>query len=290
MPVSSINTNVGAYVALQNLNTVNLNLQKSQKQISTGYVVADALDNGAVFGVAQSVRSQITGSYAANQELGGFIGAVQTAAAAATGISNTLSDIRSVLTHISNPTLDKTSREQYQVQYVSLVDQMSNFLQSGNYNGTNLLSNAASLPIIQDGNGTLLTVSGAQFNIGSALQGFFAPNTAGAGGAFPATTVAASDYTNAASYLGANGSFFSISASVSTVLNRIGTLNSRATLQQTFNQTVINSLSVGLGALVDADLAAESANLTALQTKQQLSTQSLAIANQSPAIILKLFQ
>ncbi|MDI9409176.1 MAG: flagellin [Candidatus Pacebacteria bacterium] len=288
MPVSTINTNVGAYVALANLRTVSLELQVTEKKISTGYIVADALDNGAIFGVAQGIRSQISGSVAANQELGSFIGTVQTAAAAATGISNTLSDIRAVLTHISNPTLDPLSLSQYQVQYISLVEQMNNFLFSGNYNGVNLLSNAQALPIIQDGNGTTLLVVGTQFDVGSALQGLFGPVQSATG--YAAVVGAVSGWTSASSYLAPGGSFFSVAQSISTVLNRIGTLNSRATLQQNFNKTVNDSLSVGLGALVDADLAAESANLTATQAKQQLSTQSLSIANQNPSIYLRLFQ
>ncbi|MDI9409175.1 MAG: flagellin [Candidatus Pacebacteria bacterium] len=296
MPVSTINTNVGSYVALNNLRSVSLQLQATEKKISTGYVVADALDNGAVFGVAQQVRSQISGNEAANQELGSFIGTVQVAAAAATGISNTLSDIRAIMTHISNPTLDENSRAQYRVQFESLVDQMLNFINSGNYNGTNLMSDTdRSLPVIQDGSGTTLNVETSRFNMYSALNGLV--TKAGAAVVAPlvpnknyAQTLATSDYTNAASYLAAGGTFLSVSNSISTVLNRIGTLNSRATLQQTFNKTVTDSLAVGLGALVDADLAAESANLTAVQTKQQLATQSLSIANQNPSIYLKLFQ
>ncbi|MCX8500702.1 MAG: flagellin [Alphaproteobacteria bacterium] len=288
MTVSTINTNIGSYVALANLRTVSLQLQATEKKISTGYVVNDALDNGAIFGVAQGVRSQISGSLAANQELGSFIGTVQVAAAAATGISNTLSDIRGILTHISNPTLDANSLLQYQVQFESLVDQMKNFINSGNYNGTNLMSTGNALPIIQDGNGTVLTVIGTQFNIYSALQGFL---TGPAGvGPFNASPVPVATWTSAANYLSVGGTFFSVSNSISTILNRIGTLNARATLQQNFNKTVNDSLAVGLGALVDADLAAESANLTAIQTKQQLSTQSLSIANQNPSIYLKLFQ
>jgi flagellin len=46
----------------------------------------------------------------------------------------------------------------------------------------------------------------------------------------------------------------------------------------------------GLGALVDADLAEESARLTALQTRQQLATQSLSIANQQSQSLLSLFR
>ncbi|MFQ5348743.1 MAG: flagellin, partial [Rhodothalassiaceae bacterium] len=49
-------------------------------------------------------------------------------------------------------------------------------------------------------------------------------------------------------------------------------------------------LEVGIGNLVDADLARESANLQALQVKQQLGLQALGIANQAPSSILALFR
>ena len=288
MPVSTINTNIGSYAALGNLRTIQAQLDAVTKQVSTGYIVADALDNGAVFGVAQSVRAQISGSIASNQELGNFIGTVQTTAAAATGISNTLSEIRAVLTHLANPFQTAVAREQYQEQFASLCESLITYRNSGNYNGVNLLSTTNSLAVIQDAQGSLLIINGRDYNIASALNGILSGGFGAAPLASNATIV--STATNAASALMENGSFLSALGSVSSVLNRIGSLNNRTTMQQDFNVTVQNALSTGLGALVDADLAADSARLTALQVKQQLATQSLSIANQNPNTLLKLFQ
>jgi flagellin len=58
----------------------------------------------------------------------------------------------------------------------------------------------------------------------------------------------------------------------------------------TFTGKIQDSIEVGIGNLVDADLAKESAKLTALQTKQQLGVQALGIANQSSSILLGLFR
>ncbi|MCX8505406.1 MAG: flagellin [Alphaproteobacteria bacterium] len=288
MPVSTINTNIGSYAALGNLRTIQEQLDAVTKQVSTGYIVADALDNGAVFGVAQSVRAQISGSIASNQELGNFIGTVQTTAAASTGISNTLSEIRAVLTHIANPFQDKISLEQYQEQFASLCESLITYRNSGNYNGTNLLSTNNSLSVLQDAQGTLLIINGRDYNIASALSGILTGGTGVNVLASNASVVANS--TNAASCLMQNGVFLTVVGSVSSVLNRIGALNNRTSMQQDFNTTVQNALSTGLGSLVDADMAADSARLTALQVKQQLATQSLSIANQNPNTLLKLFQ
>ncbi len=74
----SINTNVGAMVALQSLNTTTMQLNSTQKQISTGYAVADATDNGAAYAVAQRVRSDVSALTTANQQLGGVQGLLST--------------------------------------------------------------------------------------------------------------------------------------------------------------------------------------------------------------------
>jgi flagellin len=69
-----------------------------------------------------------------------------------------------------------------------------------------------------------------------------------------------------------------------------GTAQSQTESQQSFLNNLIDSLETGVGALVDADITAESARLNALQTQQQLATQSLSIANQSTQSILSLFK
>jgi flagellin len=274
MVSSTINTNVSALIALQNLRTTQSQLDVTQKRVSTGYIVSDALDNGAIFGIAQTTRSSISGSVAANQELGNFIGAVQTANAGATGVSNTLSDIRATLTHLADSFLTATQQAQYQQQYTNLIGTISTYVSGSGYNGVNLISNGSSLQVIQDGNGSLLTITGTLFNINSALNGI--------------SVAAPANYTAAGSVL--LTTFGSVLGSVATVLNLIGDLNTKANLQISFNQSVQDALTVGLGAIVDADLAKESANLTALQIKQQLGTQTLGIANQAPNVLLGLFK
>ena len=79
-----------------------------------------------------------------------------------------------------------------------------------------------------------------------------------------------------------------------TTLNTIGASLGSATQQiagiANFTTSLSSALTAGVGALTDADLAAESAKLTSLQTKQQLATQSLSIANQQPQSLLSLFK
>jgi flagellin len=74
------------------------------------------------------------------------------------------------------------------------------------------------------------------------------------------------------------------------VLQTLGTSSKSVERQITFNTKLQDALEAGAGNLVDADLAKESAKLTALQTKQQLGVQALSIANQSSGILLSLFR
>ena len=62
------------------------------------------------------------------------------------------------------------------------------------------------------------------------------------------------------------------------------------TSQVSYNNDKIDALNSGLGSLIDADLAKESAQLQALQIRQQLGTQALSIANQAPQSLLSLFK
>ena len=73
-------------------------------------------------------------------------------------------------------------------------------------------------------------------------------------------------------------------------LQALGTQSKSLERQITFNSKLQDALEAGVGNLIDADLAKESAKLTALQTKQQLGVQALSIANQSSGILLSLFR
>jgi flagellin len=73
-------------------------------------------------------------------------------------------------------------------------------------------------------------------------------------------------------------------------LSSLGTASTQLAAQSNFISTLTDTLTNGVGQLVDADLAAESANLQALQTKQSLGIQALSIANQGPGAVLTLFR
>jgi flagellin len=77
---------------------------------------------------------------------------------------------------------------------------------------------------------------------------------------------------------------------LNTIAANLGAASQQITGIQNFTTALSSALTAGVGALTDADLASESAQLTSLQTKQQLATQSLSIANQAPQNLLSLFK
>ncbi|MCA3416867.1 MAG: hypothetical protein INF84_19885 [Roseomonas sp.] len=287
-----MNTNRQAVFALQSLNQTNSDLGVVQKRVSTGFRVADARDDGGAFAVAQAVRSDIAGVTAVNEQLGGVKGVLQTTFAALTVVSDTMKQARATLTRLGDGAIDATQRAQYETQYNQLRTQISQFISDANYNGRTLLSNGISVATVGTGTAatvTTTTAAGAGDIIGIRNEAGGTFTIAAEDGALlQLSTATPTDAAAAVAYL--NGGFITVEAAISTALNRFGASMQYVENQISYNTKKNDALSDGLGALVDADLAKESSNLQALQTRQQLGVQTLSLANQGPQILLSLFR
>jgi len=277
MPLNSVNTNIGAMVALQSLNRTNDDMALTQKRISTGLRVSDAKDDGAAFAVAQSVRSDIAGLTAANEQLGGTQGLLDTTNAALKKVSESMTEVRKVLTALAGDGLSDEQRVQYTAQYTALKDQIQSFVDDATYNGKSLFTAAA--PTTADNVNVVRNESADQITIKATDK------TTLVVAAAPATAAAAK-----AALTGATGDFNVVEKAINTAMNQYGSDNKTVAGQVSFNKEKMDSLDSGLGYLVDADLAKESAKLQSLQIRQQLGTQSLSIANQAPQSLLSLFR
>ena len=275
MPLNSVNTNIGAMVALQSLNKTNDDMAVTQKRISTGMRVADAKDDGAAFAVAQSVRADVAALTSANEQLGASQGLIDTTNAALKKVSDTMTNVRTVLTKLAEDGLTTEQRTQYNAQYTALRSQIQSFVNDASYNGKTLL---ASAPGGADDRKIVRNEKADQITIASTDK---ATLVVAAAPADAAATLAA---------LGAAGDFKTVEAAVNSAMNQYGNDSKTITGQIAFNKEKVDSLESDLGALVDADLAKESAKLQSLQIRQQLGTQSLSIANQSPQALLSLFR
>lgn len=284
MSMNSVNTNMGATIALQQLNSTKNMLEMTQKQISTGYRVADASDDGAAFAVAQRVRSDVNALASANQQLGNVQGLLSTTTSALTDVSTTLSSARDVLVKLADSNTQGTQRAQYVQQYQSLVSNIKSFFQDAGYSGKTLIGNIGGA----SGFGKIAVVR----NEVAATYGV----ATFSGSAFVASITFTSTQLNGAATVAAligtaaSATFINKISSLGTALNTYGAASKYVANQVNYNSNKIDALNNGLGALIDADLAKESAKLQSLQIRQQLGTQALSIANQAPQSLLSLFK
>jgi flagellin len=140
MSFNSVNTNRQAVFALQSLNLTNGELGGVQKRVSTGFRVSDARDDGGAFAVAQAVRSDISGVTAVGEQLGGTRGILSTTFASLSVVSDTMKQVRAVMTRLADGGITGTSRQQYEEQYTLLTNQISTFIDDASYNGRTLLN------------------------------------------------------------------------------------------------------------------------------------------------------
>jgi len=278
----SINTNLAALAALRSLQSTSSALTATEKRISTGYVVADALDNGAVFAIAQGIRTNQAGLGSVNTQLNVALGVVSVANQALTKVSDLLTDLRATLTSLSNQLNDSATQANYYAHYTEDISEITNNLNGASYGGVNLLGTSQNYGVIQDYIGNQLSLT-AQF---TNLTGAFSVIFQGGGAVTIQTGITGAQVAGSILYY----SFGSVVASIGNSLNVIGNLSAHINNQITFNNGISDGLSQGLSALVDADLSQESASLQSLQIKQQLATQSLSIANQGPQVLLSLFR
>ncbi len=270
--MASINTNVGAMVALMNLSTTQFNLNTTQNRISTGFKVTGPVDDAADFAIAQGLRSNLSAFSEVQQSLSSATGILSVAIAGATSVSNLLAQINQKAIEASNPPNTASQQSILSNDFTAMMAQLNTFISNSVYNGLNLLSsNSQSVTITSTISGGQLTLTNA-----SSLAGVSFALSSGV------TTTAA-----ALSLLTA------ITAQQLIVGNALGTLGASqnsVNFLTTFTTALSNAVTQGLGSLVDANLAQESARLQSLQVQQQLGTQALSIANARPQILLSLFR
>jgi len=270
---NSVLTNPSSFIALRTLNGINRNLDVTQNRVSTGLKVAGALDDASNFAIAQGIRAELKAIDAVTQGLNNAKGIGNVAIAGVTGISNLLSDVRGKLTELANEGITTVQRQILRNDFNELISQAANFIANASFNGVNLIeSGATTVNTLSNLAGGLLTLT-AQSAINTQV------NTI--------ATAALSSATNAQSVIA--NEFSNLESVVNTALGSLGAEVRALNLQTSFLEEIRDATDEGLGNIVDADMARESARLTSLQVQQQLSTQTLSIANQRPQTLLGLF-
>jgi flagellin len=269
--MTSINTNVGALIALRNLSLTNSELEKAQDRVSTGLKVIGPKDDASNFAIAQGLRADLKAFDAVQQSLAAGKGIVAAAIAGANSVSDLLSDIKKKVIEAANPANTANQQSILSADFNAMLAQLNTFVSNAVYNGRNLISTGSVSVSIT------ATITGGQLTIN---------NASSLGGVSTALTGGVTTTSGALALL------TTVTAQELIVGQALGTLGANAKsieFQSDFVKTLGDAVTEGLGSLVDADLAKESAKLQALQVKQQLGVQALSIANQRPQIILGLF-
>jgi flagellin len=278
MPMNSVNTNVGAMVALQNLNTTNTDLSRTQTRINTGLKVASAKDDGSIWAIAQNQRATSQSLNSVKDSLQRSQSTVDVAIAAGESVSDLLLQMKQKALAASDTTLDTNSRIALNDDFKSLRDQIQKAVDNAEFNGANMIqSSGTTIMALANADGTqLITVAAQDLSLGGAGALVNVTSTSSIG-----TQVSASAMI---------GVLDTAIANVSSSLSKLGTGSKSLSSHLTFVGKLQDTLDAGVGNLVDADLAKESARLEALKTKQQLGIQALSIANQATQPMLTLFR
>jgi flagellin len=272
----SVNTNPGALVALQNLTATAAQLAQTQNEVSTGLAISTPQDNGAIWAIAQSERGTSGALNAVVQSLQRGQSTIQVATSAGTSVSNLLNQLKTLALAASDPSLDPTSLAANDTQFKSILTQITQIVTNSDFNGVNMIKNGGTnIMALASATGTQITVLAQDLSLGHANMGKVSANAS----------------------IGTTALAVSMVGFVNTAITKVnaalGNLGNGATALQnqlTFVQDLQDTLDTGIGNLVNANLGKESAQLTALQTKQQLGIQALSIANQSSAALLSLFR
>ncbi|MHC3127530.1 flagellin [Brevundimonas sp. GN22] len=269
---TSVHTNSSALIALQNLNSTNSKLGAVQNRVSTGLKVQGAKDNAATWAIAQNQRADTSSLEAVKTSLNRATSIADVALAAGSQISDIITELKQKAVAASDPSASDASKKAYNDEFQTLVASLTSFAKNATFDGKNILDNSltADLEFIAsaDGGETIALTPQALDADALGLSGLDLTTD-------PATALTA--VTDAL-------------ATSSEKLAELGAQAKQIERHTTFVGKLMDSLEVGVGNLVDADLAKESARLQALQVQQQLGTSALSIANQAPQSILSLFQ
>ncbi|GBQ86353.1 flagellin C protein [Acetobacter malorum DSM 14337] len=310
----SINTNTSSMVALETLSATGKELSATENAVSTGKKVSTAADSPAAFGISSQIGGDIAGQSAVNDGLSYASQVVSSTTTAANSIISVLQSVQNAVTGLENNEGNTTSLGQINDELNGYMKQIDTIARDATVKGINLLATST-----KDGLGITATnmtyVTGLQGDT-QTISGFTASIVADTGASGTAgsltdalgLTTGSTVGVNPTSNLFLTGTGASIAlagtgggaalidlvknaiTAMTNVTSQLGSNSKMITQMSSFGQAQADDLTAASGALTDADMSAESAKLTSLQTKQSLGIKSLSIANNSSQNILSLFQ
>jgi flagellin len=276
--MTSVNTNRGAMVALQTLNATNRDLFKTQNAISTGLKVATAKDNGAIWAIANKMRSDVSAYDRVIESNNNASAKVDVAISAGESIMELLNEMKGKALAASQTGLSASAQAAFNADFTQLRDQVTSIIANSTFDGSSMVTGAAAInnavSLGDSAGGNNITVTGANLNLGGTIV----------------TVATAADVSSSATALTALGQVNTSITNLGTQLATWGAGSKRLDMHQRFVTKLQDALTSGVGSMTDADLSKESAKLQSLQVKQQLGIQALSIANGAAQSALSLFR
>ncbi|MBF0624272.1 MAG: flagellin FliC [Magnetococcales bacterium] len=267
-----LNTNIASLTAQRHLDRSNAALNKTFERLSSGLRINRAADDAAGLNITSRMTSEIRGTNQAVRNANDAISLVQVAEGALNETTNALQRMRELAVQASNGTLTSTDRSDLNDEFQQLLSEIDRIAENTKFNGQTLLMGSFTAKRLQIGanSGQNLVIS-----LGVAK----------------ATSLGVTGVS-----LGGNGTLaMSAITQLTTAINSVSDLRSKlGSLQNRFDAVVSNleniseNTSAARSRILDADIAAETSNLTKNAILQQAGTAILAQANQQPQLILSL--
>jgi flagellin-like hook-associated protein FlgL len=247
-------------------------LSSTETQLSTGNKVNSSLDNASEYFESQGFLNKANDLSNLKDSMATATQVVTAASATIDSVSSLVEQLQSIATSALQ-TSDTPTRNGYATTYNSLMGQIDYLVSDSTFNGTNLLNGAANLTVyFNETNTTSITVSGVN------------AYAAGLG-----VVVAANGFNSVSDIQTAQSLLSTALTTLRTDSSSFGTSSTVIATRQNFTDTMINTLQTASDNLVLADTNQASADLTALQTRNQLAVISLGISNTAQQGILRLF-
>ncbi|MDY6923657.1 MAG: flagellin [Pseudomonadota bacterium] len=274
---NSVHTNTSAAIALQNLTRTNDRLGDVQSRISTGLKVQGAKDNAAIWAIAQQQRADVGALSAVKQSLDRATSIADVALSAGESVSDLLNQLKEKVVAAKDTSLKTQARELLNADFQALMKAIGSAVENATFDGGNILDGSLTngISFLANADATsFVTLTAKDLSLGGGI-------------------IELSTSDSLLTLTGATQALDRLDDSITQLNASLGAIGAQAKQIEAHNSFVtklVDTLESGIGNLVDADLAKESARLQALQVQQQLGAQSLSIANQAPQIILSLFQ
>ena len=270
----SVNTNVASLNAQRNLSINQSALNQSMERLSSGLRINSAADDAAGLAISQGMNAQVTSMNQNVRNANDAVSLTQTADGALSNVGNLLTQMRALATQAATGTVAASQRSYINSEFGHLASEITRIASATTFNGIHMLNGSTTQINVQVG-----TTSAAYNQIAIKTQKMDAGALGVTAGIDTSTGAAAMQAT--------------LDKALSTVNAQranLGSVQNRFTVVVGNLQTAIQNTSAAQSQIMDADVAAESANLTRANILVQAGTAILSQANQQPQLALKLLQ